>query len=338
VGDAVLMLQQNDLFRDNALGSFESFLQQVTRDPAMLIWLDNRANRKAAPNENYAREVMELFTLGIGNYTDEDVKQAARAFTGYSLNAERQFVFQPNQHDTGDKTFLGETRNWDADDVLATLVRHPAAARYVTTKLFRFFVNDNPEPATIDRLASTLIGSGFEIRSLLRDLFSGPEFLSEASYHAQIKQPVDYVIGSLKGLGTRNVGPDVTQLLRRMGQDLFNPPDVSGWKGGPAWINATTLFERFNFANRLMNERDDAKPYFTDITGQLQAHGLAEPGLLVDYYLALLVDRDVSAEARAALTNYVQEGGGFVLNDATVDKKVRGMIHLTMSLSTFQLA
>jgi uncharacterized protein (DUF1800 family) len=337
VGDAVLMLQQNDLFRDNALGSFESFLQQVTRDPAMLIWLDNRANRKGAPNENYAREVMELFTLGIGNYTDEDVKQAARAFTGYSLNGERQFVFQPNQHDTGDKTFLGETRNWDADDVLATLVRHPETARYLTSKLFRFFVNDNPETATIDRLSSTFVGSGFQIRSLLRDLFSGPEFLSEATYHAQIKQPVDYVIGSLKSLGTRNVGPDITQLLRRMGQDLFNPPDVSGWKGGPAWINATTLFERFNFANRLVTERDDAKPYFTDIAGQLQAHGLAEPGLLVDYYLALLVDRDVSAEARAALTTYVQEGGGFVLNDTTVDKKVRGMIHLAMSLSTFQL-
>jgi uncharacterized protein (DUF1800 family) len=338
VGDAVLMLQQNDLFRDNALGNFESLLRQVTRDPAMLIWLDNRANRKGAPNENYAREVMELFTLGIGNYTDEDVKQAARAFTGYSLNGERQFVFQPNQHDTGDKTFLGETRNWDADDVLATLVRDPATARYLTTKLFRFFVNDNPEPATIDRLSSTLVGSGFQIRSLLQDLFSGPEFLSEESYHAQIKQPVDYVIGSLKSLGTRNVGPDITQQLRRMGQDLFNPPDVSGWKGGPAWITATTLFERFNFANRLVTERDDAKPYFTDVAGQLRAHGLVEPGLLVDYYLALLVDRDVSTEARAALTNYVQEGGGFVLDDATVDKKVRGMIHLTMSLSTFQLA
>jgi uncharacterized protein (DUF1800 family) len=339
VGDAVLMLQQNDLFRDNALGNFESLLRQVTRDPAMLIWLDNRANRKGAPNENYAREVMELFTLGIGNYSDDDVKQAARAFTGYSLNAERQFVFQPNQHDTGDKTILGETRSWDADDVLATLVRHPATARYLMTKLFRYFVNANPEPATIDRLVGTFVGSGFETRSLLRDLFSGPEFLSEASYHAQIKQPVDYVIGGLKGLGTRNVGPDITQLLRRMGQDLFNPPDVSGWKGGPSWINATTLFERFNFANRLVIERDNAKPYFTDVTGQLRAHGLSEPGLLVDYYLALLVDRDVSPEARAALTNYLQEGAGaIVLDDATVDKKVRGMIHLTMSLSTYQLA
>src|SRR5712691_891000 len=164
VGDALLMLQQNQLFRDNAMGNFESLLQQVTRDPAMLIWLDNRTNRKGAPNENYAREVMELFTIGIGNYTDADVKQAARAFTGYSLNADKNFVFQPNQHDTGDKTFLGETKNWDADDVLATLVRHPATARFISSKLFRFFAYDTPDASTIDRLANTFGASGFDVR------------------------------------------------------------------------------------------------------------------------------------------------------------------------------
>jgi uncharacterized protein (DUF1800 family) len=338
VGDAVLMVQQNQLFRENALGNFEFLLQQVTRDPAMLIWLDNRVNRKGAPNENYAREVMELFTVGIGNYTDEDVKQAARAFTGYSLDKDRQFVFQPNQHDSGDKTFLGQTTNWDADDVLATLVRHPATARYLSARLFRYFVNDSPAAATIERLAGTFTSSGFEIRSVLRDLFSGPEFLADASYHAQVKQPVDYVIGSLKSLETQNVGPDVTQLLRRMGQDLFNPPDVSGWKGGPAWINATTLFERFNFANRLVTSRDETKPYFTDIGGQLTAHGLSDAGVLVDHYLALLVDRDVSPEARATLTSYLRDAGEFAVDEAGVDKKVRGVVHLTMSLPAFQLA
>jgi uncharacterized protein (DUF1800 family) len=281
---------------------------------------------------------MELFTVGIGNYTDEDVKQAARAFTGYSLNKDRQFVFQPGQHDTADKTFLGEKKNWDADDVLATLVRHPATARYLSTKLFRFFANDSPGTTTIERLSSTFTNSGFDIRSLLRDLFTGPEFLSDANYHAQIKQPVDYVIGSLKSLGTQNIGPDVTQLLRRMGQDLFNPPDVSGWKGGAAWINATTLFERYNFANRLVTARDESKPYFTDIGGQLAAHGLSDPGLLVDYYLALLLDRDASPQARATLTDYLRDGGDFVVDEAGVDKKVRGVVHLAMSLPAYQLA
>jgi uncharacterized protein (DUF1800 family) len=338
VGDAELMLQQIQLFRDHALGNFESLLQQVTRDPAMLVWLDNRANRKAAPNENFAREVMELFTVGIGNYTDSDVKQAARAFTGYALNSDRQFVFQPNQHDAGDKTFFGETRNWDADDILATLVRHPATARYLSTKLFRFFVHDHPDSATIARLARTFTTSGFDIRTALRDLFGGPEFLSAAAYHGQIKQPVDYVIGSLKALGTQNVGPDVTQLLRRMGQDLLNPPDVSGWKGGPAWINATTLFERFNFANRLVTARDDTKPYFTDVASQVQAHGLSGDGPIVDYYLALLVDRDASPEARSALSDYLNDGGPLALDDAGIDRKVRGVVHLAMALPAYQLA
>jgi uncharacterized protein (DUF1800 family) len=281
---------------------------------------------------------MELFTVGIGNYTDDDVKQAARAFTGYTLNAQKEFVFQPNQHDTGDKTFLGETKNWDADDILAKLVRHPATARYLTTKLFRFFVNVSPATTTIDRLANTFTQSGFDIRTVLQDLFTGPEFLSAETYHAQIKQPVDYVIGSLKALGTQSVGPDVTQVLRRMGQDLLNPPDVSGWKVGSYWINSTTLFERFNFANRLLTSRDTAKPYYTDVLAQVQGHGLVDPTALVDYYVSLLVDRDLAPEARTALSDYLQDGSALTLDAKGIDLKARGLVHLAMSLPSFQLA
>src|SRR5207237_829298 len=173
VGNAVLMQAQMQLFRENGLGNFETLLQKVTRDPAMLIWLDNRQNRKGSPNENYAREVMELFTVGIGNYTEQDIHEAARAFTGHTLDKTQKYTFRR------------------------------------------------------------------------------PEFLSSQAFHGQIKQPVDFVIGSLKSLNVQNVGPDVTQVLRRMGQDLLNPPDVSGWKGGPGWINSSTLFERFNWANKL---------------------------------------------------------------------------------------
>jgi hypothetical protein len=134
------------------------------------------------------------------------------------------------------------------------------------------------------------------------------------------------------------VGPDVTQLLRRMGQDLLNPPDVNGWKGGPAWINATTLFEPFNFANRLVTARDDTKPYFTDVASQVQAHGLSADATIVDYYLAPLVDRDVSLEARAALSDYLNDGGPLALDDAGIYRKVGGVVHLTMSLPAYQLA
>src|SRR5919202_693723 len=215
---ADLMLDQLQLFRDNALGNFETLLQQVTRDPAMLVWLDNNQNRKGKPNENYAREVMELFTIGIGNYTDADVKEAARAFTGYGTNRDGQFAYVPDQHDDDDKTFLGVTKNWDADDILATLVRHPATARFLTAKLFRFFVHDTPDPSTIERLAATYTTSGFDMRAVVRDILTGPEFLSPAADHGQVKQPVELVIGTLKVLEVQSIGPDLPRVTRQMGQ------------------------------------------------------------------------------------------------------------------------
>jgi uncharacterized protein (DUF1800 family) len=338
VGNAVYMLNQIQLFRASGLGSFETLLQKVTRDPAMLIWLDNRLNRKGAPNENYAREVEELFTVGIGNYTEQDIKEAARAFTGHTLDKDGNYVFNKNQHDAGQKTFMGQTGNFDADDILGILVRNPAAARFITTKLFSYFVYENPDPSTIDRLSNTFTSSGFDIRSVLRDLFTGPEFLSPQAFHAQIKQPADLVIGSLKGLNVQNVGPDATQVLRRMGQDLLNPPDVSGWKGGSAWINSTTLFERFNWGNRLSSGRDALKPYFADVPGQIQAHSIAAPDALVDYYTSLLVDGDVTPEARQSMIDYLNAGTPLDLSSANaIDMKARGLVHLALAAPTFQL-
>jgi uncharacterized protein (DUF1800 family) len=332
---ADLMQQQMQLFRDNALGNFETLLLRVTRDPAMLIWLDNNENRKGRPNENFAREVMELFTVGIGNYTDFDVKEAARAFTGYGSNRQGQFTFNADQHDSDDKTFLGVTRNWDADDILATLVRHPATARFLTTKLFRFFVNDTPAPVTIDRLAATYTSSGFDMRAVVRDILTGPEFLSPQAFRGQVKQPAELVIGSLKALNVQNIGPDLPQVTRRMGQDLLNPPDVSGWKGGDNWISATTLLERFNFADRLAAGRATDQPYFVDVARQLQSHGLSSASDVVDYYLGLLVDGAASTEARQALLDFLNADDGFSVAD---DQKVRGMLHLAMSLPNHQMA
>jgi uncharacterized protein (DUF1800 family) len=338
VQNSVLMQQQMQLFRDNGMGSFETLLQKVTRDPAMLIWLDNRQNRKGATNENFAREVQELFTVGIGNYTEQDIKEAARAFTGHTLGKDLKYTFNKAQHDAGEKTFQGQTGNFDADDILSILVRNPATARYITTKLFANFAYDNPDPATIDRLAATFVNSNFEIRAVLRDLFSGPEFLSPQAFHGQIKQPVDLVVGSLKALNVQNVGPDATQFLRKMGQDLLNPPDVSGWKGGSAWINATTLFERFNWGNRLATGRDAAKPYFADVPGQLQARTVSSTDGAVDYYLSLLVDGDVTPEARQALVDYLDASGPLTLDtSAALDLKARGLVHLALAAPTFQL-
>src|SRR5919202_4224214 len=340
VRSAELMLQQIQLFRDNALGNFETLLQRVTRDPAMRMWLDNNQNRAGKPNENYAREVMELFTVGIGNYADADVKEVARAFTGYGTTRDGQFQYFPDQHDDDDKTFLGVTKNWDADDILATLVRHPATARFLTTKLFRFFVHDTPDPSTIERLAATYTNSGFDMRAVVRDIFTGPEFLSPEAFRAQVKQPADLVIGALKALNVQNVGPDLPQTTRRMGQDLLNPPDVSGWKGGDNWISSSTLLERFNFADRLATARAPDQPYFVDVGGQLVKHGLRAAADVVDYYLGLLVDGATTAEARQSLIDFLNADGGFVVapNDEATEQKVRGMLHLAMSLPTHQLA
>ncbi len=339
VANAILMLQQIQLFRDAGLGNFESLLQKVTRNPATLIWLDNRLNRKGSPNENFAREVQELFTVGIGNYTEQDIHEAARAFTGHTLDKNLQYVFNAAQHDVGEKTFQGQTGNFDADDILAILVRHPAAARFISQKLFAFFVYDNPESATIERLANTFVASNFDIRAVLRDIFSGPEFLSPQAFHGQIKQPVELVLGSLKALNVQAVGPDVTQTLRRMGQDLLNPPDVSGWKGGATWLNSTTLFERFNWGNRLATGRDSARPYFADVPGQLQANGVTSPEGLVDYYLGVLVDGDVTSEARQALVDYLNTSGPLAFDDGgALDVKARGLVHLALAAPTYQLA
>jgi uncharacterized protein (DUF1800 family) len=339
VGNSVLMQQQIQLFRDDGLGSFETLLQKVTRDPAMLIWLDNRLNRKGAPNENFAREVQELFTVGIGNYTEQDIKEAARAFTGHTLDRNRKYTFNQAQHDAGQKTFQGQTGNFDADDILGILIRNPATARFLATRLFTYFAYDNPDSSTIDRLAATFVSTNFDVRSVLRDLFSGPEFLSSQAFHGQIKQPVELMVGSLKALNVQNVGPDATQLLRRMGQELLNPRDVSGWKGGSDWINATTLFERFNWGNRLATGRDSTKPYFVDVPAQLQAHTVSSTDGLADYYLNLLVDGDVTPEARQALVDYLNASGPLVFDDtAGLDLKARGLVHLALAIPTFQLA
>jgi uncharacterized protein (DUF1800 family) len=339
VGNSVLMQQQIQLLRTYGFGNFETLLQKVTRDPATLIWLDNRLNRKGAPNENYAREVQELFTVGIGNYTEQDIHEAARAFTGHTLDKNLNYVFNPAQHDAGVKTFQGQTGNFDADDILGILVRNPATARYITTKLFSFFVYDSPDASIIDRLAFTFVSTNFDIRSVLRDIFSGPEFLSPQAFHGQLKQPVDYVIGSLKSLNVQNIGPDVTQVLRRMGQDLLNPPDVSGWKYGPGWINSTTLFERFNWGNRLSSGRDSTKPYFSDTAAQIQAHAISSPDELVDYYLGLFVDGDTTPEARQALIDYLNAPTSLALDDGgALDLKARGLVHLALATPTYQLA
>jgi uncharacterized protein (DUF1800 family) len=232
---------------------------------------------------------------------------------------------------------MGETRAWDADDILAKLVRHPATARYLGAKLFRFFVHDQPTPETVERLAGIFTSTGFDIRAVVRDILSGPEFLASDAYHGQVKQPIELVLGALKALDAQNVAPDLPQVIRRMGQDLLNPPDVSGWRGGATWLNSSTLLERFNFADRLAGVNSPDAAYFTDIASQMRAHDLRTAADVVNFYVNLLVDGDTSTEARRALVDYLAvdvspEDGRLP------DDKVRSTVHLVMSLPTYQLS
>jgi uncharacterized protein (DUF1800 family) len=250
---AALMYRQNATLRANAVGNFGVLLHVVARDPAMMIWLDTVQNRRGHPNENFAREVMELFTLGEGHYGEQDVQEAARAFTGWSIDrASGAFGFRPRLHDNGMKTVLGHTGNFDGDGVLDVIVREPRTAQFITEALWREFVSPDPDPQTVARIAARFRASGYDIKVALRDLFNGDAMYTAAARGVQVKSPVDLVVGTLHTLG---VAPDnllpYAAACAGMGQNLFAPPNVRGWPGGEAWINSGTLLARKQFLARI---------------------------------------------------------------------------------------
>ncbi|MCC6176243.1 MAG: DUF1800 domain-containing protein [Chloroflexi bacterium] len=341
VRDPLLMRWQNDLFRNHALGNFRTLVKQVSRDPAMLRWLDGNANRKAAPNENYARELMELFTLGVGNYSEDDVKAAARAFTGWFIDpVTLSFTFTQRAHDFGNKTFLGTTGPLDGDDVVDTILAQPVAPAFLARKLFRAFVYDDPEPETVQRYADLLTASDWETKPVVEALLRSPEFSSERAYHARIKGPVEMVVGTIRSLSASTAFQDLFPSLRRMGQDLFNPPNVKGWDGGLAWVSTSTMFERFNFANRLCSARDDRTRTTFDPAARVAARGLTSGEQIVDHFSTLLVDGDVPPDVRSTLVSYLNEPSPFdALGDGPArDAKLRGLVHLIMSTPVYQSA
>ena len=248
-----LMYLQNVLLRRHALGNFGDLLHGIARDPAMVIYLDSASNRKGQPNENFAREVMELFTLGEGHYTERDVKEAARAFTGWGIDPDRgEFVFRPRAHDDGVKTVLGRTGNLDGNAVLGIFLAQPQTAELVATKLWREFVSPDPDPGEVRRVAGVLRKSGYEIRPALRALLTSDAFYAPDSRAALIKSPVELVVGTLRQFSFQTGEPLPFVLgVAALGQNLFAPPNVRGWPGGEMWINSTTLLARKAFLDRL---------------------------------------------------------------------------------------
>jgi uncharacterized protein (DUF1800 family) len=246
--------QLNKLFRERATGNFKMLAYEVGVTPAMMRYLDNGQNRKGRPNENWARELMELFTLGVGNYTEDDIKEAARAFTGWSADGE-DFAYRPNLHDEGEKVFMGKRGNLNGNDIVDVIFEQPAASRFITTKLWGYFAYENPEPEIIESLAATFRDCGFELKPVLEQMFRSEAFYSEKALNTRIKSPAELTVSML---GTLDIQPEgvveayCLQAMRLMGQDLFYPPNVKGWPGGKLWINTNTLMARYNLSNFLV--------------------------------------------------------------------------------------
>jgi uncharacterized protein (DUF1800 family) len=297
VENPTLMQRQNELLRVHALGDFRTMLAAVGKDPAMLVWLDATANRKAKPNENYAREVMELFTLGRGRYTEKDIQEAARAFTGWFVVRDR-FSMLPTQHDDGLKTIFGKTGRFGGDDIPALLVDQPACAEFLCAKLYRQFVSevDPPSPALIAPLAKTLRESGYKIDATLRTILRSNLFFDPSMRRRRVKSPVELAVGTVRALEILKPTVSAEALAEstsRMGQTLYAPPSVAGWDGGTAWINTTAMLHRTNLALALLGDDNG------ELGGRCNAKGLAskygiEPK---KFYVDLLVQDALDPKA-----------------------------------------
>jgi uncharacterized protein (DUF1800 family) len=360
VQDAYWMWLQNDTLRRNAFENFGALVKKVSRDPAMMIYLDLQQSRQEHPNENWARELMELFTVGIGNYTEQDIRESARAFTGYRVDmTTQQFRFAPFQQDRRPKTFMGKTANLNGDDIVDILVSKPACAQFIGRKLWRFFVEDDPGTETVNAIAERLRAHNLEMRPVLREIFSSAEFYSDRVMGSQIKSPVQYIVQTSKLLDGPLPAPIAAQnAMRQMGQILFAPPNVKGWDGGKTWISTSTLLFRYNFANYLINgdailppnlqqRRQGADVGFgraaqvaeqvrrdpIDIGKFVPADVRSKPRAVVDLLAKRLFQAQPGEKEIETFAKFLESRGPNV-NDATL----RELVHLMMSTPQFQLA
>lgn len=242
-----LATQQLNVIRTHALGSFRDLVHAIAKDPAMIRYLNNQQNRKQRPNENFARELMELFTMGRGNYSEQDVKAAARAFTGWSSDRQGNFVFRSRLHDYGPKVFLGKSGQFDGDEIIDIILEQPATATFICRKIYQYFVNEEVDESRVRQLADRFYSSGYDIGRLMRHIFSSDWFYADKNIGTKIKSPVELLAGCIRQLGLSNITPaSIMGLQKAMGQILFKPPNVAGWPGGKNWIDNSTLLLRLN--------------------------------------------------------------------------------------------
>lgn len=331
VGDAQLMQQQNELLRRHALGNFAELSLEISRDPAMLIYLDSASNRKAHPNENYARELMELFCLGEGNYSEGDIRELARCFTGWEVKR-NQFRFNRYQHDRGTKSVLGQTGSFGGEAGVAIVLDQPAAPRFIAKELVRYFVMDEPvaSDALIEPLAVALREDNLQVGPTVQRILRSNLFFSPLAIGRKVRSPVELGIGFLRALdGSANM-IKLAAAFERLGQGLFLPPSVKGWDGGRTWINSSTLIGRNNLIGDLVA---DGKTRFqrTSLSEFMQSQGIDDPQALVDWIETDLFAVPVPLPAREQVASIFSSH-----NDP--ERRYGAAIHLLCSLPEFQLA
>jgi len=350
-------------FRRVGLSNLDEILNELSRDPAMIFWLDNNENRKGEPNENYGRELLELFSMGVGNYTEQDIKMASRAFTGWTFTQPiplyphgyypAHFIKREDDHDNGDKTFLGSSGNFDGEDIISIIVQQPATAVFISRHLYNFFVADEPQvpawpidppqdPEAIRTLVASYFASGGEMREVMRTLFKS-DFFKQARF-AKVKSPTELVMGVLKLVGTyRSLDPDLMKyadVTALMGQELLNPPTVEGWHTGREWIDGGTMNERVNFA---VDEVSDAtKPGIRETVDQMEADAPVSADGLVDRCLELAGRLEVGEDTRTALRAHAGAGGDLDFDSdddrERAEERVVNLMRLIVSTTEYQFA
>ena len=315
VRDYRKMLVQLDLFHRHATGNFRDLLIGVAQDPAMLVFLDAGQNVKDAPNENFGREVMELFTMGVGNYTEKDIREAARAFTGWT-NDDLDFKVDHAKHDSGEKTFLGRTGNFDGVDILRIILEQKVTANYIAEKIYRFLVRDDLSPELAQRLGVVLRDNDYELKPLLRSIFLSKDFYSSPSVGTRIKGPVELIVSMYRELGLRKLPgvPDFNSATAELGQVLLNPPTVAGWAQGRTWITPGMLLARGNLARQVL---------FPDLIDFADPN--LDPGATIrEVNKRILQGMDIAAatgEANAASAMKPGEEGGKAMANILADKE-----------------
>jgi len=345
------MFAQNVLLRKYALEKFQPFLLDMSKDVAMIIWLDNNSNVKGKPNENYAREIMELFSLGVAtpesrHYTEKDIREAARAFTGWHTDGEK-FDFNKNFHDYGEKTVLGKTADLNGEDIVTLCLEQPACAKFLVRKLYKYLIAeiDAPPQTLLDPLCEMYRKSDYDTAKLVRTMVKSRHFFSDYAYRQRVKSPCEFVLAAVKAVGQSFVQPQsVVTKMEAMGQSLFAPPNVKGWEGGPTWLNTATVLARHNFAQTLcsgkgelnLNDPEARIGIAIDPAAILRREKITEPKDMVALLADLLLDGEMEQAHRDRLINYIAEDKP--TSEDALASRVREAIHGIMTMPEYQLS